>query len=441
MLTGSDTVARSEAVVTEAVGEELFLYDMCAGKVFVFGAVGALIWHLLDDRRDLASVAQVITDTFEVSGDDAFRDTREFVAQLMASSLAVRAADVGVGFIPTLLPEITPAESRAGINPAPTLADRLQRQTGINPARASISGMPAADGAQHGLGPGLRLCLEGWPGWCREPVLAFLDHTYHAERSSRGRTLPWRFEGSSRGLPGKFEERIEDGPLVVEYSKSRVDYTLPGIHGWCDLAEVRAGVSITGPDRDGWMVFLSRIVPLTLMELAWAEGWIGLHAAAVAFEGRAVVLPAGSGAGKSTIFRNADRAGLDVLSDDHVWLRPTRDGYRVVAFPRGAPTAPEPGPTADDLPLAAFVLPSIAARWGNRLTPVPMPDVLRALVSESTVLGRRSVAASRFPQLVQAAASAPGFRLEAGHFQFSVAELLRTAGTGCFQGVQDQKTV
>jgi hypothetical protein len=46
-----------------------------------------------------------------------------------------------------------------------------------------------------------------------------------------------------------------------------------------------------------------------------------LHAAAVGRSGSAVLLAAPSGTGKSTLAYVAHRAGLDVLSEDHVWIQ------------------------------------------------------------------------------------------------------------------------
>jgi hypothetical protein len=46
-----------------------------------------------------------------------------------------------------------------------------------------------------------------------------------------------------------------------------------------------------------------------------------IHAAAIARNGRAVLLTGPSGAGKSTLAHLADTAGFDVLGEDHVWVQ------------------------------------------------------------------------------------------------------------------------
>lgn len=46
-----------------------------------------------------------------------------------------------------------------------------------------------------------------------------------------------------------------------------------------------------------------------------------IHAAAIARNGRAVLLTGPSGAGKSTLAHRADTAGFDVLGEDHAWVQ------------------------------------------------------------------------------------------------------------------------
>jgi hypothetical protein len=72
-----------------------------------------------------------------------------------------------------------------------------------------------------------------------------------------------------------------------------------------------------------------------------------IHAAGIARGGRAVLLAAPSGTGKSTLAYTAHTAGLDVLGDDHVWVQLTPAlrvwGWpsRVLLLPEVASTFPE----------------------------------------------------------------------------------------------------
>lgn len=65
-----------------------------------------------------------------------------------------------------------------------------------------------------------------------------------------------------------------------------------------------------------------------------------IHAAAIARGGRAVLLAAPTGTGKSTLAYTAYRAGLDVLADDHVWVQLT-PALRVWGWPGRVLLVPE----------------------------------------------------------------------------------------------------
>jgi hypothetical protein len=57
-----------------------------------------------------------------------------------------------------------------------------------------------------------------------------------------------------------------------------------------------------------------------------------VHAAAIAHDDHAILLAAPSGTGKSTLAYLAHRAGLDVLSEDHVWIQ-RQEALRVWGWP------------------------------------------------------------------------------------------------------------
>jgi hypothetical protein len=75
-----------------------------------------------------------------------------------------------------------------------------------------------------------------------------------------------------------------------------------------------------------------------------------IHAAAIARGGRAVLLAAPSGTGKSTLAYTAHTAGFDVLGDDHVWVQLT-PALRIWGWPGRVLLLPE----------AASIFPEVAA--------------------------------------------------------------------------------
>ena len=94
------------------------------------------------------------------------------------------------------------------------------------------------------------------------------------------------------------------------------------------------------PDREGRDP-LFHLVVLSLGLLLRHQGWFPLHAAALAREGRGVLLPGRSGQGKTTIALSLLRHGWAALSDDTVLLRAAGNGVRAHAFRR--PLCVEPG--------------------------------------------------------------------------------------------------
>ena len=67
-----------------------------------------------------------------------------------------------------------------------------------------------------------------------------------------------------------------------------------------------------------------------------------IHAAAIARNGRGVLLAGASGAGKSTLAHMANSAGFDVLSEDTVWIQQT-PSFRLWGWPGHARLIPASG--------------------------------------------------------------------------------------------------
>ncbi|MBI4231538.1 MAG: hypothetical protein HY608_11940 [Planctomycetes bacterium] len=112
-----------------------------------------------------------------------------------------------------------------------------------------------------------------------------------------------------------------------------------------------------------------------------SEGALLVHACAFLVRGLAVLSPAPSGGGKSTL---AAQLPLDaILSDERILLRPAGDGYEVALPPppfRGARIG-RPQPSA---PLCAILFPERSP--GLRLLPCPGPTALLRLASQCFTL-------------------------------------------------------
>jgi hypothetical protein len=169
--------------------------------------------------------------------------------------------------------------------------------------------------------------------------------------------IPTRFETNSRRVIGIVDESfgawreisdppapgLEDGVrvrIIVREGREQVD---PGdghvsvTHICPDatrlIAHSAGSVAISDPVRREAVVYASTemvahrdrfrsamLEAMTLSLLAHFDRH-PLHAAAIGCDGHAVLLAAPSGTGKSTLAYVAHRAGLDVLSEDHVWIQ------------------------------------------------------------------------------------------------------------------------
>lgn len=64
-------------------------------SVYVFNAIGARIWPLLDGSHDIESIVEVICDEYEVEPDVARPDVDELLGSLEAAGLIAAAIEVG----------------------------------------------------------------------------------------------------------------------------------------------------------------------------------------------------------------------------------------------------------------------------------------------------------------------------------------------------------
>ncbi len=219
---------------------------------------------------------------------------------------------------------------------------------------------------------------------------------------------------------------LRHGPLTLLRRGDLLVFAADAARAWCELGRGRVGISIdeTGCG-EGFDNLAALALPGLFSELAMTCGWLAIHAAAVAVGNRAVLLPGQSGSGKTTIFRSAAVAGLQLLSDDLVWLREESPGFVLRPLERGVPSEPVPPPSVGEASLAAVVCPSIVPGGASRLLPLQPVEMVQVLISESSFPGAGANTEQRFRHLVRLASQVPGWRLEAGPNPKDVIPLLR----------------
>lgn len=185
---------------------------------------------------------------------------------------------------------------------------------------------------------------------------------------------------------------------------------------------------------------------------------VAVHAGAVSFEGRGIVLPAPMDSGKTTLTAGLVAAGLSYLSDEAALIAP--DTGDVLAYPK--PLWLSPGSVAavdglrdrlmpeyrelgrmrtyvrpDDLragavgvacPVALVIAPRFLAASPLRLEPMSRADTLMCLAENSFNL--RELGGQGLEQLRRSVAGARGYRLTHGDLDEAVATILELVRQG-----------
>ena len=83
---------RSADVVFDVVVDRAILLDGAGAELFTLNAVGTVVWHELDGRRDAGDLAADLLDQFVDVGFDELRaDIAAFLDELAALGLVVDA--------------------------------------------------------------------------------------------------------------------------------------------------------------------------------------------------------------------------------------------------------------------------------------------------------------------------------------------------------------
>ena len=279
------------------------------------------------------------------------------------------------------------------------------------------------------FGDELTFRLQGFPNEFERIAREFLAyHLADPTHLPSGQTLTIAHHDPAEVNHFEATEVLVEPPLTIRENDTQTIYEVPGAVAWYDDSRQQARISILDPENLA-IEHLTRWILIALMfQLALNRGWLGLHAAGIVTGDRAIVLPGPSGTGKTTIFTTARSAGWDVLSDDLSWLREIHPGFRAHGFVRsGGAIDPVAQPSADNIPIAAIVFPSITDEVSNRLVPVDPAEAVQLLASQALWFGGNRTKARCFSAIVRLIRSNPCFQLLAGRDRQAVPELLRTA--------------
>lgn len=143
-----------------------------------------------------------------------------------------------------------------------------------------------------------------------------------------------------------------DVPAVistVKASYSAFEVVDPERDSDCAATTIETWSATTSDETAAILATLDRVVD-TVMKGLGARDILGTHAAAVAIDGRAVVLAGRSGAGKSTLTLALLRGGARLLTDELTLV--DRDDRTVLPYPRALHVSPA---TVDLLPELSFL--------------------------------------------------------------------------------------
>ncbi|KOG88550.1 hypothetical protein ADK38_19175, partial [Streptomyces varsoviensis] len=111
--------------------------------------------------------------------------------------------------------------------------------------------------------------------------------------------------------------REDDGTVYAAQPAQRLAY-----HATSD----RRMLSVSGQWNEPVALAAARLARDLIRAQLLAEGWVLLHASAVARDGRALLTLGAKGAGKSTVATTLARQdGWDLLANDRVFARPEQD--------------------------------------------------------------------------------------------------------------------
>lgn len=93
-LSGATVPLRAPQMAWQRVDGELVLLAIEGKELLGLNEVAARVWELVDDERDLATIASQVASEFEIDAETAFTDVATFVTDLVARGI-VQLRDAG----------------------------------------------------------------------------------------------------------------------------------------------------------------------------------------------------------------------------------------------------------------------------------------------------------------------------------------------------------
>lgn len=89
---------KKDSIVFRQIGNEYVLVPICSqasdvDALYCLNDVGARIWELIDGKRTVSHIGDVIAREYEVDAETAREDVVEFVMQLMQAGTIMEAED------------------------------------------------------------------------------------------------------------------------------------------------------------------------------------------------------------------------------------------------------------------------------------------------------------------------------------------------------------
>jgi hypothetical protein len=157
----------------------------------------------------------------------------------------------------------------------------------------------------------------------------------------------WRRPGPADGPPIVLALKSGDDaawrPLQIEVEDLRLRLTGAGVEGWADARALTASCKVPRGLVEQPGLLAGEVIDTLLLFLLTRSGRAPLHAAGVMCGNTAVVLAGPSGSGKSTLSLAAMRRGLQILSDDTVYIQ-LKPRFRIWGFPRPVHVFPADAP-------------------------------------------------------------------------------------------------